>query len=87
MHARIGIQMYPAYRSSLDFTDPETFAPERWLGDEKYAVHQRLILQPFSMGSRKCIGQNLARAEMRTILARVVWNFEFELSVRRVSDG
>jgi len=31
------------------------------------------------MGSRNCIGQNFAWAEMRSILARLVWNFEMEL--------
>jgi cytochrome P450 len=37
------------------------------------------VLQPFSVGPRNCIGRNLALAEMRLILARVLWNFDFEL--------
>jgi cytochrome P450 len=78
-HTRVGIPMYPAYRSSLNFKDPNSFAPERWLGDEKYTDDRRSVLQPFSMGTRNCIGQNLAWAEMRTILARLVWNFDMEL--------
>jgi cytochrome P450 len=78
-HTRISIPMYPAFRSALNFKNPDTFAPERWLGDEKYADDRRSVLQPFSIGSRNCIGQNLAWAEIRTILARLVWHFDMEL--------
>lgn len=31
------------------------------------------------MGPLNCIGKNLAYAEMRVILARVLWNFDLEL--------
>jgi cytochrome P450 len=78
-NTRVGIPMYPAYRSKSNFKDPDTFAPSRWLGDEKYASDRRAVFQPFSMGSRNCIGQNFAWAEMRCILARLVWGFEMEL--------
>lgn len=75
----IGIPQYPASRSTRSFTDPDKYAPERFLGDEKYAADKRQVIQPFSVGPRNCIGQSLAWAEMRTILARLFWNFEFEM--------
>lgn len=78
-NTRVGIPMYPAFRSELNFKHPDTFAPSRWLGDEEYAKDRRSVFQPFSMGSRNCIGQNFAWAEMRSILARLIWNFEMEL--------
>ena len=34
------------------------------------------IFQPFAYGPRNCIGSNLARAEMRLILAKLLWNFD-----------
>lgn len=37
------------------------------------------MLQPFSVGPRNCIGRNLANAEMRLILTRVLWKFDLEL--------
>jgi len=37
--------------------DPDSFVPERWLGDEKYASDQRDSFAPFSLGPRNCIGR------------------------------
>ncbi|KAL8806673.1 MAG: hypothetical protein Q9182_001201 [Xanthomendoza sp. 2 TL-2023] len=34
---------------------------------------------PFSLGPRNCLGRNLAYLELRLILARLLWEFEFEL--------
>jgi len=76
---KIGIPQYAAYRSKRNFTDPETFAPDRFMDNEAYAQDKRSIMQPFSVGPRNCIGQSLAWAEMRTILSRLVWNFDMKL--------
>jgi cytochrome P450 len=75
----IGVTHWACYHSTLNFTDPEIFAPERWLGDAKYANDRKDAFKPFSNGPRSCIGTNLAYAEMRLILTRLVWNFDFEL--------
>ncbi|KAH7396245.1 cytochrome P450 monooxygenase-like protein [Pyrenochaeta sp. MPI-SDFR-AT-0127] len=76
---QLGIAQYPAYRSSQNFKNAGTFSPERFLGDEEYANDKRSVIQPFSVGPRNCIGQSLAWAEIRAILARLIWHFEFEL--------
>ncbi|KAF2462739.1 cytochrome P450 monooxygenase-like protein, partial [Lindgomyces ingoldianus] len=75
----VGVAQYPAYRSSRNFTDPDTYAPERFLGDPKYQNDNLSVIQPFSVGPRNCLGQGLAYAEIRTILARLIWHFEMEL--------
>ena len=36
-------------------------------------------MQAFSLGTYGCLGINLAWAELRIILCRLVWEFEFEL--------
>ena len=36
-------------------------------------------MNPFSFGPRNCLGKNLAYAEMRVILAKVLWHFDLEL--------
>ena len=35
--------------------------------------------KPFSLGPRACLGINLTYMEMRIILARLVWEFDWEL--------
>ena len=77
--SQVGISQYAMYHSSSHFTNPSVYAPERFLGVEQYAGDKRHIIQPFSVGPRNCIGQSLAWAEIRSILARLVWHFEFEL--------
>ncbi|KAI1821980.1 putative cytochrome P450 monooxygenase [Xylaria intraflava] len=61
------------------WTEPETFAPERWMGDPKYQGDRFDAMQPFSVGPRNCIGRNLAYAEMRLILAKMIYNFDMDM--------
>ncbi|KAG7115084.1 Cytochrome monooxygenase 1 like protein [Verticillium longisporum] len=56
---------------------------ERFLDSEEEAAakgNKFEALQPFSVGPRNCIGRNLAYAEMRLILARVLYDFDLELA-------
>lgn len=76
---QLGIPQYSMYRSSRHFKNSSTYAPERFLGAEEYATDKLAVIQPFSVGPRNCIGQSLAWAEIRTILARLVWHFDMEL--------
>ncbi|KAE8153594.1 cytochrome P450 [Aspergillus avenaceus] len=82
---QVSVHQSAAYWSSINFHDPEHFHPERWLPEAKsdpaspFFSDKRGVLQPFSTGPRNCIGRNLAFAEMRVILARVLWNFDLKL--------
>ncbi|GAW23079.1 hypothetical protein ANO14919_126290 [Xylariales sp. No.14919] len=62
------------------WTDPFKFAPERFLNDPKYKTDQLDAMQPFGTGPRNCIGQNLAYAEMRLVLAKLVYNFDMSIA-------
>ncbi|PYH59021.1 cytochrome P450 [Aspergillus niger CBS 101883] len=75
----LSVSHYAAYHSERNFRDPDSWVPERWLGDERYVNDKRAAFQPFSFGPRSCLGRNLAYAEMRLILAKMVWSFEMEL--------
>lgn len=66
--------------STINFEDPFAYKPERWLDENKNSKDRLDAVQPFSVGPRNCIGKNLAIAEMRLILARILWNFDLELS-------
>jgi cytochrome P450 len=70
---------WSAFKSARNFRNPEKFHPERWLGDEEYGGDAKEVLQPFSMGPRNCIGKNLAYAEMRLLLVRLLWKFNIEM--------
>ncbi|KAJ8111437.1 hypothetical protein OPT61_g5972 [Boeremia exigua] len=70
--------------SPHNFLYPDEFIPERWIPEEtdykKYhEFDRREASQPFSTGPRNCLGKNLAYYEMRAILARMLFNFDFEL--------
>ncbi|KAI1381279.1 cytochrome P450 [Hypoxylon crocopeplum] len=73
-------QHYSAYHSEANFKHAESFIPERFMGDPEFASDRREVLQPFNFGPRNCIGKNLAYAEMRMILARIIWNFDLTLA-------
>ncbi|KAL6229195.1 hypothetical protein BDW75DRAFT_225493 [Aspergillus navahoensis] len=75
----VSISQLAANHSSVNFTDPEQFIPERHLGDPRFANDSKVALQPFSYGPRNCIGRNLAYVEMRLILSRMIFNFDMEL--------
>ncbi|KAK1566050.1 LOW QUALITY PROTEIN: cytochrome P450 [Colletotrichum navitas] len=71
---------WSVYHSPGNFAFPDSFVPERWLDeDARFANDRKEAFQPFSIGPRSCIGMNLAYAEMRLILARVIWNFDIKL--------
>jgi cytochrome P450 len=70
--------------SPRHFHDPKGFHPERWLSSAKkdtscpYFNDDRDAVQAFGVGPRSCIGKSLALAELRLILARLVWRFDLE---------
>lgn len=76
----ISLNQYTAYRCPLNFHRPNEFLPERWLPSLKscsqFSHDRKDVLQPFSFGTRNCIGKSLAYAELRLILARMIWNFD-----------
>jgi cytochrome P450 len=75
----VSVSQWSANYASSHFRDPYQFIPERWLVDRKYKDDKRKVVQPFSVGPRNCIGLNLAYAEMKVILARILWNFDIAL--------
>ena len=77
------------FRDPQRFHESTSFLPQRWLPEAKepnspFVDDQRDAVQPFSVGPRSCIGKNLAWAEMRLVLARILWAFELEATERRV---
>ncbi|CAF0823383.1 unnamed protein product [Rotaria sordida] len=55
--------------------DPDLFYPERFQGEDK--DHHPFTLIPFGGGHRQCIGQDLARFELKAIIARLMQRVTF----------
>ncbi|KUL82184.1 hypothetical protein ZTR_09567 [Talaromyces verruculosus] len=78
----VGVHQLSAGYMEWNFYQAKSFIPERWLDlppDSPFANDKRSSIQPFSYGPRNCIGQGMAYAEMRLILAHVLWKFDLEL--------
>lgn len=81
----VSVHHSSAYWSEVNFHQPLSFIPERWLPETTKDPSSpsfndnRGVVQPLSVRHRNCIGRNLAYNEMRLILARVLWNFDLEL--------
>lgn len=65
---------------------PLEFHPERFLPDthplyeKTFARDDKSAYLPFSLGPRGCPGRNIALLQCRLFLAKLLWNFDMELS-------
>lgn len=77
----VAFNQFPANRSPQHFDSPDSFIPERCLHSEKEgAKDDTAAFQPFGLGRHSCIGMKLAYAEMRLILARLLYAFDISLA-------
>ncbi|KAI0543243.1 cytochrome P450 [Xylaria digitata] len=79
------ISYFAAARSSLFFTEPLRFCPERWLPPDhprfnpKFKNDNLKASKPFSQGPRECPGGAIASAVIRLLIAKVLWQFDLEV--------
>ncbi|KAF7597145.1 hypothetical protein BBP40_009483 [Aspergillus hancockii] len=59
------------------FPEPKKFKPERWLRTDKWEGDR--YLNPYSRGSRACIGINLAQMELRLTLGHLFSHYDLQL--------
>ena len=78
----VSVSSWSASHSPEHFTNPYTFAPERWFDSEraKFPTHVREASQPFLTGPRQCIGKNLSYIEQRLIISHLLWHFDMQLA-------
>ncbi|KAK3355434.1 cytochrome P450 [Neurospora tetraspora] len=75
----VEVQQWSMNHSQENWADPWTFNPARFLDDKETAMAKGNMLdalQAFGVGPRNCLGRNLAYAEMRWILARILFDFD-----------
>ncbi|XP_050306332.1 uncharacterized protein LOC126743338 [Anthonomus grandis grandis] len=68
----ITMYLYGMNRDPDYHKDPEKFDPDRFLSTDKKAYS----FVPFSAGPRNCIGQKYAMLELKSMLAKILMNFE-----------
>lgn len=61
---------YAMHRNGALFPEPERFDPDRWLPERAKAVPRGAMI-PFSMGNRKCIGDNFGMTQAVLTIAAV----------------
>ncbi|KAK1974177.1 hypothetical protein LZ30DRAFT_424016 [Colletotrichum cereale] len=91
---RSALQPYSTDRTEDNFQDAAAFVPEHWLesrkgGGEsaKDASDDKSAVKPSSYGSRDCLGKNLAPAEMRIIIAKLLWHMVYRTSSPIASEA
>jgi len=53
----VHVPHYATSRFPDHFTDPDSFHPERWLGDKKFQNDRLDAVQPFNYGTQDCLGK------------------------------
>ena len=67
--------------------NPDLFYPERFLNDSEDKNHHPYAWIPFGVGHRQCIGQELARFEIKAITARLMQYVTFLDGGPEVNSG
>ncbi|KAJ7264599.1 cytochrome P450 [Mycena rebaudengoi] len=72
----VGTQAWSMHKDPAVFPNPECFSPQRWFdGAEPWRSLREEHLMPFGLGSRACVGHQLAHASFRIILPAIIRNF------------
>ncbi|KAF5672609.1 cytochrome P450 monooxygenase [Fusarium circinatum] len=71
----VGTQNFTMHRNEDAFPSPEEFIPERWLTTDGNDT-RKASWTPFSVGSRRCIGINLAQMELSKLTAAFFLRFD-----------
>ncbi|KAL8611299.1 hypothetical protein ACOMHN_013730 [Nucella lapillus] len=69
---------FALFRHPDHFSDPDVFLPERWLQDDTERKLDPIIVQPFSVGPRMCIGRRFAEQDMAVVVSRLLQQFRLE---------
>ena len=72
------MQNYVHHRDPTLFPEPDRFIPERWLDGSVGDMNNALT--PFSVGSRNCIGQTLAKAELYLAVSKIFRQLRISLN-------
>ncbi|KAJ6223145.1 hypothetical protein RDWZM_001690 [Blomia tropicalis] len=72
----IHIPVYALHRDERYFPDPETFKPERFIGNPEYHKYAYL---PFGTGPRNCVAKSLALYEVKMALINTIYRYRLSV--------
>ncbi|KXN66232.1 cytochrome P450, partial [Conidiobolus coronatus NRRL 28638] len=73
----ITIDIYTEHNDPSFWKNPREFNLHRWLGEDRET--NRAKLAGFGLGTRACVGRDLAWSELFLVIANLIRNFNFEL--------
>ncbi|CAB0039896.1 unnamed protein product [Trichogramma brassicae] len=82
--SNVFLRIFNVHRDPNFWSEPEKFDPDRFL-TEKIKKRHPFSYIPFCAGFRNCIGQKFAVMEMKSLLARILYDFYLE-PIDRLSD-
>lgn len=78
--SNIIVPIYSMGHNEKIFADAEVFKPERFLEERTMEKQNPFTYIPFSAGPRNCIGQKFAFYELKSIVSKILRNFEIVLT-------
>lgn len=80
--ANVVIPIYTIQRKEAYFEDANEFKPERFLAERTADSQSSFVFTyiPFSAGPRNCIGQKFAMYEIKSIVSKILRNYEISLT-------
>ena len=86
---QVTILLYYMSRNENIFEDAENFKPDRWLrhkDNHSMQAADPFASIPFGFGTRMCIGRRIAELELYLLLARIVQQFDIQISPDEVVE-
>ena len=73
-----GVNVYALSHNPDIFPEPHNYNPDRWLTDDPSSPKMKESFASFGIGPRDCIGKQLAYLELSLVVAKTLWQFDFE---------
>lgn len=74
----IHVPPFAVNRDPRNFVHPDSFIPERWTSKPELVLNKNAFY-PFSTGPYNCVGKGLAMMELRSVIGRLVNEFDIVL--------
>jgi len=76
----VGVSPRVSNRDPLDFPQPESFDPGRYIDPRQEDLQNRWTWIPFGAGKHRCVGNAFAMMQMKAIFSIILRDYEFEMT-------